>query len=74
MLVLFIRWIHQLRLMEKKSRLQNGSIVDRGEKRWEGYVMANGTSVLDHINFPYNAYDILISPVNIKDQTKSNPS
>ncbi|MGE5187551.1 MAG: hypothetical protein ACM3JE_00835, partial [Betaproteobacteria bacterium] len=43
----------------KKITLQNGSIADRGEKRWEGYVMSNGTSVLDHINFPYNAYDML---------------
>ncbi len=43
----------------KKITLQNGSIVDRGEKRWEGYVMANGTAVLDHINFPYNGYDVL---------------
>ena len=43
----------------KKITVQNGSIADRGEKRWEGHVLANGTSVLDHINFPYNAYDML---------------
>jgi hypothetical protein len=43
----------------KKLSLQNGSIVDRGQKRWEGYTLPNGTSVLDHINFPYNAYDVL---------------
>jgi hypothetical protein len=43
----------------KKINLQNGTIADRGEQHWEGYTMANGTSVLDHINFPYNQYDVL---------------
>lgn len=43
----------------KKLTLQNGSIVDRGQQRWEGYTFPNGTTKLDHINFPYNAYDVL---------------
>jgi hypothetical protein len=43
----------------KKLNLQNGTIVDRGQQHWEGYTLSNGTSVLDHINFPYNAYDVL---------------
>jgi hypothetical protein len=43
----------------KKLTLQNGTIVDRGQQHWEGYTLSNGTSVLDHINFPYNAYDVL---------------
>ena len=57
----------------KKITLQNGSIVDRGEKRWEGYVMANGTSVLDHINFPYNAYDVLEIASEQKGANKIEP-
>jgi hypothetical protein len=44
----------------KKLSLPGGKIVDRGEQHWEGYTAANGTSVLDHINFPYNAYDVLL--------------
>jgi len=44
----------------KKLTLRNGSIVDRGERQWEGYTLPNGTYYLDHINFPYNAYDVLL--------------
>ena len=44
----------------KKLTLPGGKIVDRGEQHWEGYVAENGTSILDHINFPYNAYDVLL--------------
>lgn len=44
----------------KKLAYQNGTIIgDRGQQRWEGYIASNGTSYLDHINFPYNAYDVL---------------
>ena len=44
----------------KKINLPGGKIADRGEQHWEGYLDQNGTSVLDHINFPYNAYDVLL--------------
>ena len=44
----------------KKVTLRNGTIVDRGEQHWEGYTLENGTYVLDHINFPYNQYDVLL--------------
>lgn len=44
----------------KKVTLRNGTIVDRGEQHWEGYTLPNGTYVLDHVNFPYNQYDVLL--------------
>ena len=44
----------------KKINLPGGKIADRGEQHWEGYMDQNGTSVLDHINFPYNPYDVLL--------------
>jgi hypothetical protein len=43
----------------KKLTLKNGTLVDRGGQGWEGYTLSNGTSVLDHVNFPYNQYDVL---------------
>jgi hypothetical protein len=44
----------------KKINLPGGKIADRGEQGWEGFIAENGTSYLDHINFPYNAYDVLL--------------
>lgn len=44
----------------KKVNLPGGKIADRGEQHWEGYTLENGTYVLDHINFPYNSYDVLL--------------
>jgi len=44
----------------KKINLPGGKTANRGEQHWEGYADANGTAVLDHVNFPYNAYDVLL--------------
>jgi hypothetical protein len=44
----------------KKLTLRNGTLVDRGDRQWEGYMLPNGTYYLDHINFPYNQYDVLL--------------
>lgn len=44
----------------KKLQLRNGTLVDRGDRAWEGYTLPNGTYYLDHVNFPYNPYDVLL--------------
>ncbi|HEX9261883.1 MAG TPA: hypothetical protein VF893_05085 [Candidatus Bathyarchaeia archaeon] len=44
----------------KKISLPGGKLADRGEQQWEGYTAENGIQVLDHVNFPYNAYDVLL--------------
>jgi hypothetical protein len=50
----------QIEAHGKKVSLPGGKIADRGEQHWEGFIAQNGTSYLDHINFPYNAYDVLL--------------
>jgi hypothetical protein len=57
----------------KKLTLQNGTIVNRGEQNWEGYTAPNGTSVLDHINFPYNASDALLIASEYQSSNKIEP-
>jgi hypothetical protein len=57
----------------KKINLPGGTIADRGEKHWEGYTLPNGTSVLDHINFPYNAYDVLLIASEQQTSNKIEP-
>ncbi len=46
----------------KKLRLrEDGSLVDRGETHFEGYVEEGGdVNHLDHINFPFNAGDAIL--------------
>ncbi|MEN8614816.1 hypothetical protein ABFB09_05995 [Dehalogenimonas sp. THU2] len=38
----------------------SGKYVDRGETHFEGYVDSDGENHLAHINFPYNAGDVLL--------------
>jgi cytoskeletal protein RodZ len=57
----------------KKINLAGGVIADRGEQHWEGYTLTNGTSVLDHINFPYNAYDVLLIASEQQTSNKIEP-
>ena len=57
----------------KKISLPGGVIADRGQKRWEGYTLPNGTSVLDHINFPYNSYDVLLIASEQQGSNKIEP-
>jgi len=57
----------------KKISLPGGVIADRGEKHWEGYTLPNGTSVLDHINFPYNSYDVLLIASEQQTSNKIEP-
>ena len=44
----------------KKLTLPNGTLVTRGEQKWEGLTYPNGTYILDHVNFPYNPYDVIL--------------
>jgi hypothetical protein len=57
----------------KKLTAFGGSIVDRGETRKEGYVAPNGTSYLQHINFPYNAGDALLIASEYEGANKIEP-
>ncbi len=57
----------------KKINLAGGKIADRGEQHWEGYSLPNGTSLLDHINFPYNAYDVLLIASEQQGSNKIEP-
>jgi hypothetical protein len=57
----------------KKINLPGGKIADRGEQHWEGYTLPNGTTVLDHINFPYNAYDVLLIASEQQTSNKIEP-
>ncbi len=57
----------------KKINLAGGKIADRGEQNWEGYTLPNGTSVLDHINFPYNSYDVLLIASEQQTSNKIEP-
>ena len=57
----------------KKINLPGGKIADRGEQRWEGYTAEDGTYVLDHINFPYNAYDVLLIASDGNSSNKIEP-
>jgi hypothetical protein len=50
----------QIEAHGKKVALQNGTLVERGERHFEGYTLPNGTYVLDHVTFPYNPYDVLL--------------
>ena len=43
----------------KKLSVQ-GRLVDRGEEHFEGYNYKNGSTKLDHVNFPYNCGDSLL--------------
>ncbi len=57
----------------KKVSLPGGKTADRGEQHWEGYTFPNGTSVLDHINFPYNAYDVVLIASEYQGANKIEP-
>lgn len=57
----------------KKLTLPNGTLVNRGDQNWEGYTLPNGTYVLDHINFPYNAYDVLLIASDGNGSNKDGP-
>jgi hypothetical protein len=57
----------------KKISLPGGLIADRGEQHWEGYTLPNGTSVLNHINFPYNSYDVLLIASEQQTSNKIEP-
>ena len=57
----------------KKISLPGGVIADRGERHSEGYTPPNGTSILDHINFPYNAYDVLLIASEQQGSNKIEP-
>jgi hypothetical protein len=58
----------------KKIAFQNGTIIgDRGQQHWEGYTMSNGTTALDHINFPYNQYDVLLIASEQQTSNKIEP-
>jgi len=63
----------QIEAHGKKINLQGGKIADRGEQYWEGYTLPNGTSVLDHVNFPYNAYDSLLIASEQQTSNKIEP-
>jgi hypothetical protein len=44
----------------KKLTAAGGKIVDRGETKFEGYVDERGENHLAHINYPWNAGDVLL--------------
>jgi hypothetical protein len=44
----------------KKVDIGGGKLVDRGDTKTEGYVDAQGNTVLQHINFPFNSGDVLL--------------
>jgi len=44
-----------------KKLAVNGQYLERGETKTEGYIdTSNGNEVLQHLNFPYNASDVLL--------------
>jgi len=43
-----------------KKLMVDGKPVDRGETKFEGYVEPDGTSHLVHINYPFQAGDVLL--------------
>ena len=44
----------------KKLTIPGGQLVDRGQTHKEGYIAPNGTTYLQHINYPYNFGDVLL--------------
>ena len=57
----------------KKLQLQNGTLVDRGQTKIEGYTAPNGTLYLQHINFPYNFSDVLEIASEFQGSNKIEP-
>ena len=57
----------------KKLTVAGGSLADRGETKKEGYVAPNGTSYLQHINFPYNSGDALLIASEYQGANKIEP-
>jgi hypothetical protein len=44
----------------KKLTIPGGQLVDRGQTNKEGFIAPNGTTYLQHINYPYNWGDVLL--------------
>jgi hypothetical protein len=57
----------------KKLQLPNGTLVDRGQTKKEGYTAPNGTLYLQHINFPYNFSDVLEIATEFQASNKIEP-
>jgi hypothetical protein len=57
----------------KKISLPGGKLADRGETLKEGWVAANQTSYLEHINFPYNFGDVLLIASEFQGANKIEP-
>ena len=46
--------------MARGKKLVSTQYLERGDTKDEGYVDDKGVSYLQHINFPYNAGDVLL--------------
>jgi hypothetical protein len=57
----------------KKLQLPNGTLVDRGETHLEGYTASDGSTHLQHINFPYNFGDVLEIAAEYQGSNKIEP-
>ena len=50
-----------------------GKYVERGEKRFEGYITEDGEQHLDHITFPYQSGDVLLIAAEGQGANKIEP-